>query len=135
VLVGADEIQVDPARGGADPARRSRFSAAHPDWAPRTSTSRTSIPRPPVAMATLACGQRAHQARTTSASVDASRTPWAVSGAFSAGRTGRTGTPRDAHPRAAADRSLVASTAAHLHPQRAQTARTPTTLRHRARAQ
>ena len=79
------------------PALDSLANAAYPFPAgPWSSTSRTSGPGAPVAMARFQSGWRPNQAVICSGSVVASRWPWAVAGIFCPAWQGNTGQPRAA---------------------------------------
>ena len=75
------------------PARFALLNAGNPDPSSRTSTSRTSGPGAPVAIATLRFGSRRHQSRIWRSSVDASWNPLRVAGSLLPGRHGNTGQP------------------------------------------
>ena len=78
----------------ARPSRLSRLSAAKPlPRSPWWSTSITSGPGAPVAIATFRSGFRDHQAAMRSGSVVASLNPCATAGTFSPGMQGNTGQP------------------------------------------
>jgi hypothetical protein len=72
-------------------ARLRRLKAPNPFPSGFTSTSSTSGPGAPVAIATLAFGHFRHQARITSGLVVASLNPCSVRGALRSGRHGNTG--------------------------------------------
>jgi hypothetical protein len=72
---------------------------------PWSSTSSTSGPRRPVALATLALGERVHHLLIWSGSVVASRWPCRVAGALPPGWQGKTGHLRRAYSSAAASRA------------------------------
>src|SRR5439155_24183850 len=93
------------------PARWSRPKAANPSPSALRSTSSTSGPGLPVAIATFARGQSRHHAEIAAGSVEASLKPPEVSGALHSwhlglvhaglsGRHGNTGQPRPAYTRA-----------------------------------
>jgi len=76
------------------PARISLLNAANPlPASPCWSTSSTSGPGTPVAIARFASGWRRHHRLIWSGSVVASRKPWLVAGALPPGWQGNTGQP------------------------------------------
>src|SRR5580704_11907590 len=83
----------------------SRWYAAHPLPAAWTSTSRTSGPGVPVAIATL-CGVCCHQVRMVAELVVASLQPCLVAGILASGLQGKTGHPAAAYASAAASSRL-----------------------------